>query len=129
MDWLKDLWTEIHNGWPTVMANQSLFFAILTVGLIVGWAAAWLILKQRLTHHKEVVEQYRKDLERPRSERRNVASEETESYTVEVVERKDMPGAWTVEAIDRDGGIEQAIFAGPQSRERADAYARFQYGH
>jgi hypothetical protein len=49
-------------------------------------------------------------------------------YEVEIAERKDAPGAWTVEAIDSDGGIEQAIFAGPKSRERAEAYASFQYG-
>jgi hypothetical protein len=49
-------------------------------------------------------------------------------YEVEVAERKDSPGAWTVEAIDMDGGIEQAIFAGPKARERAEAYAAFQYG-
>ncbi len=48
-------------------------------------------------------------------------------YDVELAERKDMPGAWTVEAIDSDGGIEQAIFAGPKARERAEAYRKFQY--
>ncbi len=49
-------------------------------------------------------------------------------YDVELAERNDMPGAWTVEAIDSDGGIEQAIFAGPKARERAEAYRSFQYG-
>jgi hypothetical protein len=51
-----------------------------------------------------------------------------DGYSVEIAERKDAVGAWTVEAIDDDGSIEQAIFAGPKSRERAEAYARFQYG-
>jgi hypothetical protein len=51
-----------------------------------------------------------------------------DGYSVEIAERKDAVGAWTVEAIDDDGSIEQAIFAGPKARERADAYARFQYG-
>jgi hypothetical protein len=55
--------------------------------------------------------------------------QEVENYSVEVAERKDSPGAWTVEAIDNDGGIEQAIFAGPKARERAEAYSRFQYDH
>jgi hypothetical protein len=54
--------------------------------------------------------------------------ETKDEYEVEVAERKDAPGAWTVEAIDSDGSIEQAIFAGPKSRERAEAYAAFQYG-
>ena len=49
-------------------------------------------------------------------------------YQIEIAERKDMPGAWYVEAIDNDGGIEQAIFAGPKARERAEAYNKFQYG-
>ena len=56
-------------------------------------------------------------------------TEQTEAYSVEVAERKDAPGAWTVEAIDGDGGIEQAIFAGPRARDRAEMYARFKYGH
>ena len=55
-------------------------------------------------------------------------TEQTEAYSVEIAERKDAPGAWTVEAIDSDGGIEQAIFAGPKARDRAERYARFQYG-
>lgn len=36
---------------------------------------------------------------------------------------KHIPGAWVVERIDDDGGIEQTIFIGPRSRERAFAYA------
>lgn len=55
--------------------------------------------------------------------------ESTLEYEVEIAERKDAPGAWTVEAIDSDGSIEQAIFAGPKAHERAEAYLRFQYGH
>lgn len=49
------------------------------------------------------------------------------SYEVELAEHKDMPGTWIVEAIDSDGGIEQAIFAGPKARKRAEAYCQFQY--
>jgi len=50
---------------------------------------------------------------------------------VAVVERNGQPGVWTVEAIDMagDGNIYQAIFAGPEARERALEYARFKYGH
>ena len=51
----------------------------------------------------------------------------SDNYCVEIAERKDAPDAWTVEAIDSDGGIEQTIFAGPKSRERAEAYKRVQY--
>jgi hypothetical protein len=47
---------------------------------------------------------------------------------VEVVERRDMPGAWTVEVIDDDGGIEQAIFLGPRANQRAQEYAKHFYG-
>ena len=54
--------------------------------------------------------------------------ERQEEYKVELEERKDAPGAWTVEAIDSDGGIEQAIFAGPMARERAESYRQHQYG-
>ena len=50
---------------------------------------------------------------------------------VSVEERKDQPGVWTVEAIDMagDGDIYQALFLGPEARERATEYARFKYGY
>lgn len=49
---------------------------------------------------------------------------------VEVAERMDAPGNWTVEAVDTgsEGEIYQAIFIGPQARERALDYARWMYG-
>lgn len=49
---------------------------------------------------------------------------------VALVESDDSPGVWIVEAIDwaSDGGVYQAIFAGPQSRERALAYLDWVYG-
>lgn len=49
---------------------------------------------------------------------------------VEVAEREDAPGNWTVEAIDAgsEGEVYQAIFIGPRARERALAYARDEYG-
>jgi hypothetical protein len=37
------------------------------------------------------------------------------------------PGEWRVEWVDDDGGIEVAIFAGPNARERALRYADRQY--
>jgi hypothetical protein len=47
----------------------------------------------------------------------------------EVVERKDAPGAWGVEAIDhgRDGSIYMAIFSGPDARDRAVEYAALKF--
>lgn len=49
---------------------------------------------------------------------------------VEVVERKSLPGSWTVEAIDylNDGSIEQAIFIGPNAQARCEEYAEIKYG-
>jgi hypothetical protein len=49
---------------------------------------------------------------------------------VSVVERKDEPGVWTVEAIDmaNDGEIYQALFVGLDAEKRAREYARFKYG-
>ena len=38
------------------------------------------------------------------------------------------PGDWRVEWINDEGGIEVAIFAGPNARERAFRYADRQYG-
>jgi hypothetical protein len=45
-----------------------------------------------------------------------------------IAERDDTPGVWTVEAYLKDGAIEQAIFIGPEVRERAEAYMKSQYG-
>jgi hypothetical protein len=50
-----------------------------------------------------------------------------EQYEVEVAARFGSPGAWSVEAIDDDSGIEQAIFIGPSAEERAREYARHRY--
>ena len=49
---------------------------------------------------------------------------------VEVAERADAPGNWTVEAIDMgsEGEVYQAIFIGPKAKERAYAYAEREYG-
>ena len=49
-------------------------------------------------------------------------------YDVSVEPRRNAPGAWTVEAIDDDGGIEQAIFVGPLAEDRANDFARHRYG-
>lgn len=55
---------------------------------------------------------------------------EPRGLEVEIVERRDAPGAWTVEAIDTgsEGEIYQALFTGPDAEGRARAYARFAYG-
>jgi hypothetical protein len=49
---------------------------------------------------------------------------------VDVAERQDQPGVWTVEAVDTgsEGEIYQALFIGPNARQRAYDYARFAYG-
>lgn len=47
---------------------------------------------------------------------------------VEITERTDAAGVWTVEAIGGDGEIYQAIFPGPLSETRAREYAAFKYG-
>lgn len=39
-----------------------------------------------------------------------------------------VPGDRRVEKMDEDGGIEAAIFSGPNARERAVRYADRQYG-
>jgi hypothetical protein len=46
------------------------------------------------------------------------------------MERKDEPGAWSVEVIDPTGDQSRCItvFHGPRARERAFEYARLKYG-
>jgi hypothetical protein len=45
-----------------------------------------------------------------------------------VFEDRECPGDWRVEREDDDGGIEVAIFSGPNARERAIRYADREYG-
>jgi hypothetical protein len=49
------------------------------------------------------------------------------TISVAVEKWDNQPNAWTVEAIGGDGEIYQAIFLGPESKERAYEYARFRY--
>ena len=57
---LPDLLVEsIREEWVTMMAHPAAFMAVLTIGLMFGWAAAWVILNQRLTHHRELVDYYK----------------------------------------------------------------------
>ena len=55
---------------------------------------------------------------------------ESEDMNVEVVERRDAPGVWGVEAInyEGDGEIYTAIFSGPDAKGRAIEYADMKYG-
>jgi len=50
--------------------------------------------------------------------------------TIQVVERKDTLGTWSVEAINykADGEIYLAIFSGPLAKDRAVEYAQMKYG-
>jgi hypothetical protein len=41
------------------MTAPSAFIAALALGGIVGWLAAWIILKQRLDHYKERIEYFK----------------------------------------------------------------------
>ncbi|MFN3465888.1 MAG: hypothetical protein ACK4X1_17610 [Terricaulis sp.] len=49
---------------------------------------------------------------------------------VAVVERKDSPGVWSVEAIGNasDGEVYLTLFSGPDAHERAREYAQLKYG-
>lgn len=44
--------------WAIMAAHREAFLAVLAIGLFFGWTAAWLILRQRITHHKELIEHY-----------------------------------------------------------------------
>lgn len=49
------------------------------------------------------------------------------SFEVNIAPRRDAEGAWNVEAIDNDGAVQQAIFAGPEAEHRARRYAASEY--
>jgi len=46
---------------------------------------------------------------------------------VQVQEDVKFHGAWRVEAIDSDGGVEVTIFSGPDAEARAKRHARREY--
>lgn len=48
---------------------------------------------------------------------------------VGIVERRDIPGAWAVEAINvaGDGEIYLTVFSGPDAKDRAEEYAAMKY--
>ena len=52
----------------------------------------------------------------------------TPQYDVTVCAWIGQPDTWNVEAVDDDGSIEQAIFAGPNAETRAREYAGQIYG-
>lgn len=47
--------------------------------------------------------------------------------TAELIEDREIPGAFRVEAIDEDGGCEIAIFSGPGALARATSFATGYY--
>lgn len=47
---------------------------------------------------------------------------------IEVFRREGSPGIWAVEAVDDDGGIEQALFAGRDPEKAAREFAEWRYG-
>jgi hypothetical protein len=49
------------------------------------------------------------------------------TISVAVEEWSEQPNTWTVEAIGQDGEVYQAIFLGPEAKERAYEYARLRY--
>ena len=56
-------------------------------------------------------------------------SRSRERLDVALVERRDEPGCWAVEAIDNanEGACYVTVFYGPESRARAVEYARMKY--
>jgi hypothetical protein len=49
----------IYRNWAVVMTAPVPFASALILGCAVGWLAAWLILKQRLQHHRELIDHYK----------------------------------------------------------------------
>ena len=46
----------------------------------------------------------------------------------EIIESRDFPGHWHVEAINEDGSVSVAVFSGPEAKERAAEYADWKNG-
>lgn len=58
----------------------------------------------------------------------SVARKPSSPYVVHLEKDQKYVDAWRVEAIDKDGGVEIAEFAGPGAQGRAAAYQANQYG-
>jgi hypothetical protein len=41
-----------------VTAHPAVFVAVLVIGIMFGWVAAWTVLRQRLVYHRELVQDY-----------------------------------------------------------------------
>jgi hypothetical protein len=46
----------------------------------------------------------------------------------EIVESRQYPGHWHVEAIDEEGRVFVTVFSGPEAKERATEYADWKNG-
>lgn len=57
---VEDFGRYLVENWPAIMAARLAIAAAVAVGLLVGWGAVWIVLKERLTHYKELVEHYEK---------------------------------------------------------------------
>lgn len=55
---------------------------------------------------------------------------EPRGLVVEIAERRDDPGVWTVEAVDEgsEGEVYQVLFIGPSAEQFARDYAAWKYG-
>ena len=66
------------------------------------------------------------------AQRKPINDNENQPLGIEVgvIEVRDAPGDWLVEAIDygSEGEIYRAIFSGPMAEQRARDYARLTYG-
>ena len=56
---LLELLQLVRTEWASVTAHPEAFIAAVVIGLTFGWGAAWVILRQRLIHHRELVEHYK----------------------------------------------------------------------
>jgi hypothetical protein len=49
----------LYDQWAVLVTAPAAFTAALALGAIIGWIAAWIILKQRLDHYKERIEYFK----------------------------------------------------------------------
>jgi hypothetical protein len=49
-----EFFTRLQNSWPTTSA-----LTLLTFGFAAGWCVAWLVLLERLSHHRDLINSYK----------------------------------------------------------------------
>ena len=127
---MEALLKYIFGQWAVVMTAPSAFIAALALGGIVGWLAAWIILKQRLDHYKERIEYFKErsdsvpspkpDTSRAKKERLQQLYLQAGTLVGRKIQKENPDAAVQTLESECDGWLKQSIeWIGPNMGEAA----------